>query len=955
MLALLLSLACAEPARGDRIEPFAGWLQARTEHFVFIYEPRDEPSVAELVGFAEDVYDKVTGRFGTRPRQVPVVVRGRTDTANGFYTALPHRIELFVTSPSGPWLGARGEGWLRLLLTHELSHYVHFAARVGVFGGLSRVFGHDLTALDFFFMPGWFVEGITTHNETIFSEGGRGRNPFFEMLYKAPVLEGRFWELKKAAYASSFAPRERIYVSGWLLTDTISRRFGEDAYARIHRAFARAPLLGVDHAVKKVTGVPAKRLYAEMKSELEARFASDAALPQGRLLSPQRPGDWYLPRVSRAGWFAYSWSHDRAPGIYRVSPEQWDGEPVFAGLLTDESSFDVSAEGCRLVAARPVPDPADPAGYSAFSDLWLLDLEGRVERRLTVGRRLWHPALSPDGSRIVAVERADSYSRLVEVDPASGAVRPLYEPQRTTVYGPRFDERGERIVFVENVRGLQDVMLLDSGRVRPLFGRDLAGDYYPAFSGPHSVLFSSDREGGLALYEYDLAQGVLYRVVRDRVAAWAGVRAGGELLYASYASDGFCVRQAPAAAQAAAIALPQAAEPGPASAAAPVEGLPYRDLPRPLVWFPYVGASGSLETGLDFPMGLGLYGAGILQRGLFSVSAAWNPHREQPELLASYTWNPGPAALTAEAGQSFRETSDGWQQQLAASLALAVPVWSRAAPGAEASLEATVAAGIASTTEAPEPFSFDEGLDREAERKLVLGASGELSLFAQAPPRALYGRAGLEAAAGVKVTPPALDRDEAETEVSADVRGQAPAPGRFAAVSLQVRGVLSSSGSVADLLPPRGGASWEPGDGDAKLLASLDWRQPFGLFDGRALGVSLLAAGGILYAEAGAYVDADGSARLLDDLTFGLELDASLLLLNVRAAAAAGVAVRVDRRFEEPVDGRDLHLYLSVMPSIGPGAGPLRRGAQARSLAPSFDTSASWTRRTSSSRGVTRL
>ncbi len=950
VLALLLALACAVPAQGDRTEPFHGWLQARTEHFVFVYEPRDESSVAELLGFAEEVYGLVTGRFGYRPDRVPVVIRGRTAAANGFYAPLPHRLELFVTPPSGPWLGARGEGWLRLLLTHELSHYVQLASRVGVFGGLSRVFGADVTALNYPFMPGWFIEGITTHNETLFTEGGRGRNPFFEMLYKAPVLEGRFWDLKKAAYASSFAPQERIYVSGWLLTDALSRRYGAEAYARIHRAFAQAPLLGVDHAVKRVTGRTTRQLYAEMKAELEERFARDASLPQGRLLSPGRPGHWYPPRVSRAGWFAYSLSHDAAPGLYRVAPETWRGELVFAGLLTDESSWDVSADGRRIVAARPVADPADPAGYSAFSDLWLLDVEGGASRRLTVGRRLWHPALRPDGGRIVAVERADSYSRLVEVDIRSGTVSPLYEPERATVYGPRFDERGERIVFVENARGVQDLMLLEGGTARPLFGRDADGDYYPAFCGPDTVLFSSDREGSLALYEYDLSSGRLRRVVRDRVAAWAGIRAAGSIVYGSYSSDGFCVRQAPAG-EGVEIALGPPAKPAPATPVGPVDGRPYRDLPRPLVWFPYAGANGSFETGLDFPMGLGLYGAGILQRNLFFASAAWNPYREQPDLLLSYTWNPGPAALTAAATQSFEEKSDAWEQRLAASLSLGIPVWSAAAPGAAASLDAGLSAGYESTAEAAAPFSFTEGLDLDSERQVALGASAAFSLRALAPPRAVFGRAAASAAAAVSLAPALLDRGEAETDVGATLRGQAPAPGRFAALGLEVRGVFSSSGSVADLLPPRGGASWEPGDGDAKLLVSADWRLPFGLFDARALGVTLLAAGAVLYGEGGAYIDTDGSARLLDDLTFGLELDAALMLLNVNTAAGVGVAVRVDRRWEEAPTGDDLHLYLFVAPSIPSGEST----RQANSLAPSFDTRASWTSRGSSRRGVTRF
>ena len=59
------------------------WVEARTEHFLFIFEPRDRASADELLTFAEDVYGKVTGFYHSYPALVPCVLRGRIDEANG--------------------------------------------------------------------------------------------------------------------------------------------------------------------------------------------------------------------------------------------------------------------------------------------------------------------------------------------------------------------------------------------------------------------------------------------------------------------------------------------------------------------------------------------------------------------------------------------------------------------------------------------------------------------------------------------------------------------------------------------------------------------------------------------------------------------------------------------------------------------------------------------------------
>ena len=580
------ALGVAETEVMTKSAAYEGWLEVETEHFRIIFEPEHTAAAREVVSFAEEVYRDVTDSLGYYPEKVPVIIRGRTAAANGFYAPFPHRINLFVTSPTGPWLGAKHRNWLRLLLTHELTHYVQFADRTGFFGVLSRVFGHGVSVFSFPFTPGWYIEGLTTVNETRFTDGGRGRNPFFEMQIKAPILEAKLWSLDQAAYGSAFAPRGRIYIAGYALTDYLIRTFGEGTYREIHREFERRPILGVGHAVERVTGTDYDEIYADMQADLIRRFADGARLSVGRRVSPERPGNWYVPVSTDEGLFAYVDTVDRRAGIYLLadgldSPTNGGGaasagegaslevtpsegrpleisapEMVLPARLTDPYSFDVSADGRRIVFAISEPAPRHRAGRVSYSNIYLYDRETGKRRALSEDSRLWHPAISPDGRRIVAVQRRGSYSRLVELDIESGEWRTVYQPEQASVFTPRFGPAGERIVFTEHTRGFQDIMIYEDAEVRPLLeggigaeagpaadvapdagaeaaahsvqGRTRSAEFFPRFAGADSVLFSSDRDGRLSLYRYDMSSHRLRLAVEERIAAWSGIREGAE-------------------------------------------------------------------------------------------------------------------------------------------------------------------------------------------------------------------------------------------------------------------------------------------------------------------------------------------------------------------------------------------------------------------------------------------
>lgn len=651
-------------------QSYQGRLRTATDHFVFIYEEKDTAAVRELVTFAENVYGEVTAYFDYYPDRVFVIVNGRTDDSNGYYSPLPDKMEFFIASPSGPWMGALTTNWLHVLFVHEFTHYVHLTYGKGFYGALARVFGTLATSPLAFHVPGWMIEGITTTLETRLTEGGRGRNPFFEFLYKAPIMEDTLFSMWQAAYRGVYPPRGRIYIAGYLMIDYMMDTFGEDVFEKINREYAKFPLFGAWTAIRKVTGKPAKEIFTDMKSFYERKYEPFKALPNGEVLAPKEFGNYYLPLITDKGLVTYRSTQNRPPALIFFDPETGSEQKLLEVYLSDEYSFTAESSGKKVIFAAASDNYAHPSGTESISDLYLLETETGRTKRLTKNAHLRHPALSPDGSVLVAVRTAGSYHHLVTVNMSNGAVNALYEREQAFMYSPVFSPDGNRLAFTMNLRGMQDIYLLEFNEagvngnsqpeIRPLMGTDFPGEYNPRWADQKTIIFSSDRTGNLSLYRASFPQdtphsqqeavrgGVasIYALLVDPIAALGGIVYGKDIIYASYSSRGFTLKRksltdTPGLAgnmengrQTEAI-VPDGKDPPPVyvwKEIGPTRA--YVDLPRPVLWLPipFLTFAGNPYLPFGADLGIGLIGLAKspLQRVSVQALAGVYPRIMQP-------------------------------------------------------------------------------------------------------------------------------------------------------------------------------------------------------------------------------------------------------------------------------------------------------------------------------------
>lgn len=898
--------------------PAAEWRRAETGHFQIVYETKDQATADELAAICEDVYAKVTGFFRSYPAKVPVVIRGRLDYANGLSAVFPARLELIVTAPSWPWMGSRTESWMRVLLTHELAHFVQLGMDRGVFHGLSKVFGGDARFGPGIFLPGWLVEGPPIALETRFSGGGRGRNAFHEALYKAPVMEGRLFSLAQASYSSAFPPSGRHWVAGWMLVDHLLRAFGEDVVLRIMDDFLAFPFFGPWAAIERVTGKTARDVFADMKAELEDRYGPAGAVTGGARISPGRVGDWQHPVPTARGLYAYRSDLEGYPAIVRLAADGSEQAVARIGL-TDPSSFTATAGGETIYAASFFADWRPGDGEIVLSDLSAVDTATGKTRRITTGARLWHPAVSPDGSRLAAVQADGSYTRLVEVDPADGGTRVLFSVERTNVFNPAFSPDGRRIAFVVNRLGVQDVVVIDgAGAAVPVTGPDPYGEYFPAWRDDDHLLFCSDRTGSLALYEADLAAGTIALLQQDPVAAYEGVIDGGSLVYGSYGADGYCLKRAAFAPDTGtAVAVEPATAAAAAPAPAPIASERFRDTARPCLWYPLVTLGSGTVSGWDIGVGAEVLAGSLVGTAAWSAGAAWHPLTGQPEISLALSRSIGSATLDAWNATGYQArpgTLPYFALTSATGIGVSVPIVSSSAYGRGTSLSASLDAVLTSRHGDTSTFDLFEALGAGTwEHSLRLGAGLSFSRSRAGGPIDFLSPWIVRASARAETVPPWID-GAAGTRIT--LAAQAGAP--VVPPHLLVRAGLKAAWGTGSLESAGEGFAVARGLFDAearplpgRLLGGVDLLAPIALLDQPLLfGVALLGLAAGVHVEAAADWDLDPSAFAVPWIYAGAEVVLQLGAGGLEAPVGIGVSARFDPTGARAFDiGGDLRPY----------------------------------------------
>ncbi len=538
----------ATPARAATYDPELTWRTVETKHFRITFHQGEEKIADDLSEACERIYAELSQELAWKLKmKVEVVLVDPTDRANGFATSVPYNaITIYVTAPQEDSTLSLYEDWTEAIFTHELTHVLHLETNGGVMSVARAIAGRIVTSHQW--SPLWSIEGLATFQETRHTEGGRGRNPFVDMIERASVLENGFPPLGNLDGIQVALPSGNLrYLFGQDFMQFVADDVGENVWTRWTHGYGRhIPFI---LPTERVFGAKLQQLYRRWRDAVRERTLHTVAaieaegVREGRRISDDR-SSCSAPSIARDdSWMVWS-CYDLRTGSSLWKAEADGSGPKKLKQDMGAKTFTWRGDGNAFVYAGT----HTVNRFNTWSDVYLYDLRSGRIKSLTTGARARDPDFSPDGSELVVVTNQAQTTRLelLTIDQQRRVITPPDEPGYPQYATPRFAPNGEVLAVSIWEAGRRDLWLLgrDGTRLRRLTA-DVANDRDPTWSADGRTLyFGSDRSGVPNIYALDIDTEHLWQVTNVRTGASKPTVSpdGTRMAYEQYSHTGWEVR-----------------------------------------------------------------------------------------------------------------------------------------------------------------------------------------------------------------------------------------------------------------------------------------------------------------------------------------------------------------------------------------------------------------------------
>ena len=544
--------------------PSVRWKQINTDTARVIF-PEGRDSTAQRVASIIHFLAAKNNSLGGRRDKINIVLQNQSTIANGYVGLGPYRSEFYLT-PSFNNFDLGSITWAEGLALHEYRHVQQFSNfRVGLSKAMYYLAGEEGLAVAInAAIPDWFYEGDAVYNETVHSQQGRGRIPFFTNQYKSLWLDRKNYTWMKLRNGSlkDYVPYH--YPLGYLLVNYGYEKYGADFWKKVTQDAAsyKGLFYPFQHAIKKHAGVDYKTFrkqafdhYKKDKPELQVLngVPNDRdRLPQGTLNQGTGAGEQKIttPTLNYVTnyFFPYSIGNDSLlylKSSYRKRPafviKDNSGEHV---LRIKDVSLDeqYSYRNGKIVYSAYKPDLR--WSWVNYGEIILLDIKTGKQRRITAKTKYFTPDISNDGGMIVAVNYGPNGKCELHVLDGSGRLLKNIESSEINVFtDPKFAGDNSIIACARFNNGQMSLVRTDmSGSIERLTDPSYHVIGFPGVQ-EGKVYFTASFNGNDEIFMLQLSDKKIFRVTNSATGNYFVNASDNGLFYSNFTADGYQLRK----------------------------------------------------------------------------------------------------------------------------------------------------------------------------------------------------------------------------------------------------------------------------------------------------------------------------------------------------------------------------------------------------------------------------
>lgn len=407
--------------------------------------------IADVINY---IHNNATSTVGDKSKHFDLVLQTQQTISNGFVTLSPFRSEFFGVAPQN-LLSLGTTDWLDLLAVHEYRHALQYAnANRGFTKLMYWIAGQNgWSASQWFSIPSWYLEGDAVLSESLLTEQGRGRNPYFFKEQRALLLDDIRYSYEKAQNGSFKDIVPNIYPLGFTIANHLRNNYGSQKGKEIlaDAGRYRYGFYPFSSAMKKQTGLTTSKMYKESHKTLQQKWKNEI-----KNISPTK--SVALTEKNEKTVTNYKFPQYLNDGSIVSIKSSFKETPI---LVHIKNGSEQKIRNLDITAQDYIAVTNDKIAWTVYSkdlrrenknynDIVTYDYQSGVSRKITNKKRYFSPHISHDGSRIVAVEYNENTEYRINIlDAKSGEVQySLPNPDNDFLSTPKWNHNNTSCIYL---------------------------------------------------------------------------------------------------------------------------------------------------------------------------------------------------------------------------------------------------------------------------------------------------------------------------------------------------------------------------------------------------------------------------------------------------------------------------------------------------------------------------
>jgi len=384
------------------------WQSINTKNVRVIFPKGTDMQAKRIADVINYIHKNATTSVGSKSKKIDLILQTQQVVSNGFVTLSPYRSEFFATGFQN-FTSLGSTNWLDLLAVHEYRHALQYAnANRGFTKFMHILSGQNGWAVALnLSIPSWYLEGDAVLSETLLSNNGRGRNPFFFKEQRALLLNNTLYSYAKSRNGSYKDLVPNRYPLGFAITNYIRNTYGVEKGKKIlaDAGSYKHFIYPFSNAMKEHTGLSTKKMYKKAYSNLQNKWKKELetlqftkskriALPITKTITDYTFANY----LNDGSIVSIKKSYDETPKLVRIhnSKEQ---KLVTIGISPQEF---LSVNNNKIAWTEYQKDIR--RANKNYSNIITYDFNTGIKKALTKKGKLFSPEFSNDGRQIIAVK-----------------------------------------------------------------------------------------------------------------------------------------------------------------------------------------------------------------------------------------------------------------------------------------------------------------------------------------------------------------------------------------------------------------------------------------------------------------------------------------------------------------------------------------------------------------------